>query len=702
MNSGRRNGSSDSPRCRPPGAASRRSHAGSGPRDSQRRSFAGRMSLSVATRLSIVGLREAPRNGTVVGVTINTLCNVMGAGVLALPLAAMNASVGLAVLLLTYVALMSAYSVYCLVAGCDATGRFSVTEVTAFSLFPPRTFEVYCADRRRVAEEEQQQQGTYGDGSSTAAPYSALTGLPDGDVGDLTTSDFRAWRLTHARDELDRRRWRRIVTVFVESVVFCTNYGTLIIYARVIADSMPPVVGNVFRQLHWTPQPLLLSEVFWLAASGVVFFLLSCAKNMEELKWSSLLGFVTILYIVVAVFYRFFTASWADDIEERGQGFPVIDPKKRGDILWLGFPVTALRTVSTYGVAFGYHFNVPYFYSEIKNRVPSEMMRSVAYSFPIIVGSYAVSGVFGYLTFGNLVASRKAGGNIVGNYGDDDTLLNIGRLGLFAHFACVFPIVSICCRRGIHRLLMTGLTWNEQTALMGMEVEDLEENEAARGAAATPISATPTSLVGGGSERTPLLAGGSALPRTASTGNTFTTQGCRRNPTDSNGSSGLVAVRPGPLTAPMDPADLDRDVGSPNDTTRLAIVVEALLLVTTVVVLAGTVSGISSVIDIIGTLFGVFLILIVPGVVGMRIFSGRFVFLSAPGQPSVGGEGGGSLHAGDDDVVGITTLAGPHVALMRRAGLKWWVCLLSAVTGIAFTTVGTAMFIADRLSKKRD
>lgn len=549
----------------------------------------------MATRLSVGGVSEAPRTGTVTSVSINTLCNVMGAGVLSLPLSFYRATIGLGVGLMLFVALMSFYSVYCLVVGCDATGRYSFTEVMAFSLFPPRTFDAFCASRL---------------GSVSSVTEESR----DEAAGELIPS-YSTLHREHKLDELYRRQRRRVTTVLVEIILFLSNFGALVLYAKVIADSLPPVVAHTLPVGR-----LFVSGNFWLVASGVVFFALSCARNMEELKWSSLLGFLTIFYVVVAVSYRYYTAV--------SHGYPYVE--QRGDIVWMGLPMTALRVIPTYGVAFGYHFNVPYFYRELRERTPTEMMHSVWITCPIIVVCYIATGLFGYLTFGNEVANAKVGGSIINNYAKDDVLMNVGRLGLFAHFACVFPVVSICCRRSLHRLLMTTLTWYEQSEMM----------QTAAGVLELPSSSLFTT------EETALLL---------------------------------------PLNVPLSAEELDRDVGSPDDTTRVAIILEAAVLVATAVALAGTVSGIAPVIDVTGTLFGLFLILIGPGIIGSCIFSTSFM-----------------AHQAYDNYDGQGAL--PYTTLLPRywvrgARLKRILCAFSVLTGIFFTVIGTINFICQMLRR---
>ncbi|ORC90386.1 putative amino acid permease-like protein [Trypanosoma theileri] len=528
-----------------------------------RHSLPTRISSHVARRLSVIGVVEAPRHGTIIAASINTLCNVIGAGVLSLPLAMYEASVAGAVVLMVYTAILAGFSTFAVVVGCEATQRFSFTEVFAFILFPSLTFEEYCGNTSNGLSED----------------------YIEADKGGLEMEILFA---QYTQNEVLRRKRRRIVTVMVELIVFLNNYGALIIYARVIADSIPPVVKGFLNASGF-----VATRNFWLIISGVVFFLLSCIRNMEELKWTSLVGFLTILYIVIAVVARFFTS-------QREKPYPNVDPKERGEINWYHVGVGIFRTMSTYGVAFAYHYNVPYFYRELAVRTPKNMMKSVYITFPVIFICYLSTGIFGYLTFGNLVSHKDVGGDIVRNYPNDDTVMNIGRLGLFLHFACVYPILSVCARRGLHRLIMHALTWCEHTERME------EEREIMHLAYQGGENVAPNRSIG-----------------TAET-------------------------------------HIDRDVGSPEDTTFLAIVIEAFFIVSTTIVLASFISGISMVINFSGTLLGIFLMLTGPGIIAWFVFS-------------------------RSRVMGFTSY--------KFTRLLMGFSILHITTGIVFTIVGTAFII---------
>ncbi|CAJ1993843.1 amino acid transporter [Leishmania donovani] len=762
-------------------------------RASQRQSFAGRISHRVASRLSLAAPPVEARTGTVAGTIINTLCSVIGAGVLSLPLALYFSSIIVGLVVLLVFSSFAAFSVYCLVVGCDATGRYSITEVIAFAIYPPQLWEEYLRKQgaaKETAREEEQHvarqhhmpaSASSGVRSSSLNGESAVTapqqteeaptsmdakqhsdpgeGVASDEEGSEDTLPYRHRHGSHrydrrrddghscaeasrtkecterhphasflapsastnarlrdayAREEWRRRRCRRVITALMELIVFSSNYGALVIYSKVIADSMPPVVSYATHT-----DGFLVSKYFWLITGGVVFFVLSCSRNMEELKWSSLLGFLTILYIVVLILYRYHTQKRYD--------YPHVDPRSYGTVHWLRLSVGVLQTISTFGLALSYHYNVPYFYKELQDRRPYCMMQSLAVAFPIVVVCYAVTGVVGYLTFGTEVAAPRVGGNIVSNYPKNDLLMNIGRLGLFVHFACVFPVLSICTRRGLHRLTMIALTWADQSALMmeAARASGAQLTEGVRGAevsTATVSSLSPTAAPTNGAgvedgahvcghipgETSPLLQrhgsptpgyevfANSSPPHLASLGQQYNAElplsGRRKSAAadrpwdalcaDASGAEQVRASHPG--SEQLGTIDVDRDVGSPDQTTMLAIVIEAAFLVITSVLIAATVSGIDFVIHLIGTLFSTFIVMVAPGMVGWCVFSPSGPFGSASAAVAACSGGDGKFSG---------ALVSDLLSRFRLIRLKQLMCLLNVVLGICVTCVGVATLV---------
>ena len=74
--------------------------------------------------------------GTVAGTTFNSITNVIGGGVLNMPHAMYQASLGIGIFLCVLSSILSAYSVYLLVRVCDRVRKYTIAEVWAFGLFP--------------------------------------------------------------------------------------------------------------------------------------------------------------------------------------------------------------------------------------------------------------------------------------------------------------------------------------------------------------------------------------------------------------------------------------------------------------------------------------------------------------------------------------------------------------------------------------
>ena len=64
--------------------------------------------------------------GTIWSTSLNTVCNIMGAGVLSLPLATYNSSLPFAMFILVIFFVSCTYSAYVIVIGCEVKQRFSL------------------------------------------------------------------------------------------------------------------------------------------------------------------------------------------------------------------------------------------------------------------------------------------------------------------------------------------------------------------------------------------------------------------------------------------------------------------------------------------------------------------------------------------------------------------------------------------------
>lgn len=475
--------------------------------------------------------RGQNETGGVIGMTFNTITNVIGGGVLDLPNAMYQASIAVGIVLMIFSSAASTYSVYILVKACDFYGRFSMMDIWALALFPQAPHSEIVAAVHRKRE------------------------LLDNHTEDAELDAF-LFREEH------NHKWRGWMSDLMVVIMFLYNFGCLVLYGVVIGDSLPPVVHNFFGGSGlWT------AKGTWLIGAGVIFFAFSCVRKMSELKWTSVIGFVTILYVIVVVVIRYFT------LRAHPEDMPAFD-EDTGTIDIASFRIGLASAMTTFGLAYTYHYNVPYYYKELHNRTTKKMMLTAAFSQPVTFVSYLLTGLFGYLTFGAAVDNDHSGGNIVDNYADDDALVNVGRVGLFFHFVCVYPILSVACRRGLHHLVMAHIVLPFRRRQRHLQHHQHPHERTAINQQDTVPG--PHHLTH--AEHTPQ----------------------QKHP----------PIKLSMLESP--PID--------DDPTLPIIALEALVIVTGSITCAWVAPGIKIVVNVTGSLFGLFMMLIAPGIIGVKMF----------------------------------------------------------------------------------
>lgn len=166
-------------------------------------------------------------------------------------------------------------------------------------------------------------------------------------------------------------------------------FGCAISYLVLIGDLMPSIFTNV---------PFLAAEhhrTFWIIASTVLCVPLSFTKNLDSLKYSSVLGMVAIGYLFCLTIVHFLIGD--------------IPVSYKGDLIL--FPLSAMNVFSTFSIivfAMTGHQNM----FSIINEAADKSLSSLAYLVNLTVvasgGIFLVMGLAGYLTFGSLV-----NGNII-------------------------------------------------------------------------------------------------------------------------------------------------------------------------------------------------------------------------------------------------------------------------------------------------
>eukprot|EP00760_Papus_ankaliazontas_P035425 PhM_4_TR778/c0_g1_i1/m.91325 len=217
----------------------------------------------------------------------------------------------------------------------------------------------------------------------------------------------------------------------IGSTIVWYAFGTCVAFIVIIQDSMGPL-AEAWMGLTGFPA----DGRFWALLVSPFLFMFTSVKSMAELTVTSVMAFLTILYVGVMVVIRYFEQ----------ENSPTVN--------WAGPDQRILKAFTVMTFCFSMHFNLPPLYRELKHRSPQKMMRVAYLSMAIVMVFYLVVAMIGYLAWGDRILSR--GGDLLAQYSDDDSAMNIGRMFMLVHFVCVFPLQGIACRRSANTMLFGG------------------------------------------------------------------------------------------------------------------------------------------------------------------------------------------------------------------------------------------------------
>lgn len=218
----------------------------------------------------------------------------------------------------------------------------------------------------------------------------------------------------------------------LEILVSATLFCTLLIYFKVIAQSMPPLIQEV---RGGASDDAWESPVLWVLGTCVVFTIATIARTLRELFVVSVLGVLAVLYVGLVVVVEFFKAS--------------THHAASSDVRLCNIDGGALPAFTIITGAFFYQVNVPALYEELADRTPRRMLVATAMTFVAASVFYAAVGFTGYLLFGARVADAAAGGNVMANFPSDNVPMTVGRGLMFAHLACAIPMIMLVARRSL-------------------------------------------------------------------------------------------------------------------------------------------------------------------------------------------------------------------------------------------------------------
>ena len=192
-----------------------------------------------------------------------------------------------------------------------------------------------------------------------------------------------------------------------------------IIYSGILGDVFTPIFYhyNILpAQYNHRSSNIILITIF-------VLFPMSLLKNLSAFKYTSFLGFLSVLYTTIFICYRALDGSYDAEtgyyVNPIGSGtntseaigfIPITKPTFHHVTIW-SVNFATLIMMSNYGLAYNAHYNSPIFYRELNNTNSSRFSKMVFSSYTILIGLYVITMVAGYKTFGDTCK-----GNILLNY----------------------------------------------------------------------------------------------------------------------------------------------------------------------------------------------------------------------------------------------------------------------------------------------
>ena len=217
------------------------------------------------------------------------------------------------------------------------------------------------------------------------------------------------------------------LSVAFDAAIAVQCFGCAISYLVVIGDLMPTIVPSV---------PYVSAENyrnFWILASMLLCVPLSFLKNLDSLKYTSVLGLVAIGYLALLVV--------------SGYVFGYVPGELRGEVTLV--PASLRGVFSTFSiVVFAYtgQQNMFSIINEAANNSLVSMTRLIYFAILCTSALFILVGLAGYLTFGD-----KAGGNVILLY-PASWYSTIGRLAIVFMVASLFPLMLHPARISVNNM----------------------------------------------------------------------------------------------------------------------------------------------------------------------------------------------------------------------------------------------------------
>jgi len=230
--------------------------------------------------------------------------------------------------------------------------------------------------------------------------------------------------------------WIPVTIVVVVCIGNCLAYSCF--FADIFYHLMPSMGMAMPRSLC-----LLAFTLFPLLP-------LCLLKNLSALSKTSIFALVAVIYTAFVMVVRALDGSY----KAGGMYFADVPKALAPDVPTqhlFGFGMQSLSLVNALAIAFFAHYNGCKYYRELERHTPNRLLRCTATSMGISVLLYMVTMTAGFQTFG-----MNSNAVILANYSQNDSLLNMARLGIGLSIIASFPNMFSGLREAAIALLKHG------------------------------------------------------------------------------------------------------------------------------------------------------------------------------------------------------------------------------------------------------
>lgn len=216
------------------------------------------------------------------------------------------------------------------------------------------------------------------------------------------------------------------LSVVFDIAIAIQCFGCSLSYLVLIGDLMPTIISVSFI----APENY---NTFWTLASAVICVPLSFLKNLDSLKYTSVLGLVAIGYLSLLVIFH----ALVGDVPHHLKGNITIGPPTLSGVF---------STFSIIVFAFTGHQNMFSIINEAKDKSIVSLTKLINFAVALSAVLFATVGLAGYLTFGD-----KVNGNVILLYPSNWTT-TLGRFAIVFMVVFSFPLMIHPARISVNNI----------------------------------------------------------------------------------------------------------------------------------------------------------------------------------------------------------------------------------------------------------